>query len=178
MNLLRKRRQTEDKQLLYDFQDIVDEDETQAYEDYISEVLCGRLVESAPFRLVVLAAIVLNTALVGLATNTGRSMMRTRCVLVRTINYIDVDCCFLVVLIIDIARHWTAEIQAFDKAFLTLFTLEILLKWYNGFTSFWKVGWNWFDFILVFTSIVGDGITHRCLASARLARFTPPFTIL
>jgi hypothetical protein len=73
-SLQRRRRALDKSQLLYDFQDIVDEDETQAYEDYISEVLCGRLIESTPFRLIVLLAIVLNTALVGIATNTGMFM--------------------------------------------------------------------------------------------------------
>lgn len=31
--------------MIYDFSEIVDEDETQAYEDYISEVLCGKFLD-------------------------------------------------------------------------------------------------------------------------------------
>jgi len=42
---------------------------TQAYDDFISEVLVGRLLESHGFRMFILVCILLNTVLVGLQTN-------------------------------------------------------------------------------------------------------------
>ena len=61
--------QTKPKNREIDFMEVVDEDETQGYEDYVSEVLAGRLVESTAFRLTILIAILLNTVLVGLQTS-------------------------------------------------------------------------------------------------------------
>ena len=51
-------------------------------------------------------------------------------------------------------------LESCDKIFLVIFTIEILLKWYHSFKNFWKVGWNVFDFVLVFVSIVGDGLKN------------------
>ena len=39
-------------------------------------------------------------------------------------------------------------LQIFDYCTLTIFVLEIILKWIDGFWSFWKNGWNIFDFIV------------------------------
>jgi hypothetical protein len=47
----------------------VDEDATQAYEDYVSEVLLGRLIESTGFRLMILLCILFNAVLIGVETN-------------------------------------------------------------------------------------------------------------
>jgi hypothetical protein len=52
-----------------DFMEVVDEDETQAYEDYVSEVLCAKFIESIHFRTFILVAIMCNTVLVGLRTS-------------------------------------------------------------------------------------------------------------
>lgn len=38
---------------------------------------------------------------------------------------------------------------------LTIFVLEILLRWYNGFFQYWKLGWNVFDFFVVAISLLG-----------------------
>ena len=45
--------------------------------------------------------------------------------------------------------------MALDKFFLTLFVMEILIKWYQDFDSFWRVGWNVFDFAIVAASLLG-----------------------
>lgn len=45
--------------------------------------------------------------------------------------------------------------MALDKLFLTIFALEILVKWYNDFFGFWATGWNVFDFVIVAASILG-----------------------
>lgn len=42
-----------------------------------------------------------------------------------------------------------------DLIFLTVFVVEILLKWYHGFFLYWKSGWNVFDFIVVALSLLG-----------------------
>lgn len=120
------------------FSDIVDVDEGQAYEDYISEVLCGRLVESEGFRMIILIAIVLNTVLVGMQTSSV------------------------------LTREYGAYMQGLDEIFVTIFAVEIFLKWFHDFWAFWTVGWNVFDFILVFISIIGDGLTF--LSTGRVLR--------
>ena len=45
--------------------------------------------------------------------------------------------------------------MALDKFFLTVFIMEILIKWYHDFFGFWKVNWNIFDFIIVAASLLG-----------------------
>ena len=45
--------------------------------------------------------------------------------------------------------------MALDKLFLTVFIMEILIKWYHDFFGFWKVNWNIFDFIIVAASLLG-----------------------
>ncbi len=52
-----------------------------------------------------------------------------------------------------------------DQLFLTIFILEILYKWYFGFFSFWKSGWNWFDVIIV---SAGPGV--QFLSNSRTLR--------
>ena len=44
-------------------------------------------------------------------------------------------------------------LQIFDYCTLTIFVLEIVLKWIDGFWTFWNNGWNIFDFIV--TLMVG-----------------------
>lgn len=45
--------------------------------------------------------------------------------------------------------------MALDKIFLTVFIMEILIKWYHDFFGFWKVNWNIFDFVIVAASLLG-----------------------
>lgn len=45
--------------------------------------------------------------------------------------------------------------MALDQIFLSLYVMEILLKWYHDFLGFWKVGWNVFDFVIVAASLLG-----------------------
>ncbi len=42
-----------------------------------------------------------------------------------------------------------------DKVFLTVFVMEVLVKWYHDFLGFWRVGWNVFDFVIVASSLLG-----------------------
>ncbi|PFX34971.1 Cation channel sperm-associated protein 2 [Stylophora pistillata] len=47
-------------------------------------------------------------------------------------------------------------LQIFDFCTLTIFVLEIILKWIDGFWTFWKNGWNIFDFIVTVMSFVPE----------------------
>ena len=51
--------------------------------------------------------------------------------------------------------NYGAVFVALDKLFLTVFVLEILVKWYNDFLGFWTTSWNVFDFVIVAASILG-----------------------
>ena len=108
------------------YADTVDEDEEEALEKYISEDLVGRLIESMSFRLFILGVIVLNSVLIGLQTYD------------------------------ELNRRTFGLMSSIDSIFLTIFVVEIVLKWYNGFWIFWKVGWNVFDFFVVFVSLLGQ----------------------
>ena len=52
-------------------------------------------------------------------------------------------------------ENYGSVFMALDKFFLTVFIMEILIKWYHDFFSFWKVNWNIFDFIIVAASLLG-----------------------
>ncbi len=53
--------------------------------------------------------------------------------------------------------HYGAFLLGLDKFFLTIFILEILIKWYYDFLGFWKVGWNVFDFVIVSLAFLVPG---------------------
>ncbi|XP_015753936.1 PREDICTED: cation channel sperm-associated protein 2-like [Acropora digitifera] len=44
-------------------------------------------------------------------------------------------------------------LQIFDICTLTIFVLEIIVKWIDGFWTFWKNGWNIFDFLVTLAHI-------------------------
>ena len=48
-----------------------------------------------------------------------------------------------------------AILYAVDHGCLTVFVVEIILKWYHDFLAFWKSGWNILDFVIVAAAIVG-----------------------
>lgn len=52
-------------------------------------------------------------------------------------------------------ENYGSIFMALDKFFLTVFIMEILIKWYHDFFGFWKVNWNIFDFIIVAASLLG-----------------------
>ena len=58
----------DDKRNKVDFNDIVERDTTY-YEQHSSQLFIGSLIESLPFRIGVLLAIVMNSIVVGLQTN-------------------------------------------------------------------------------------------------------------
>ena len=49
------------------------------------------------------------------------------------------------------AREWYRLLDIFqiiDWISLVIYVIEIMLKWIDSFRSYWKSGWNWFDFII------------------------------
>ncbi|KAG9396286.1 Cation Channel Sperm Associated 4 CatSper4 [Carpediemonas membranifera] len=120
------------------FSDVVDEDHNDAFQNYLSDELVGRLVEASPFRLFVLVIIVLNSIQAGVQTSTIME------------------------------QQFGSILSGMDNVFLTIFVIELLLKWYAGFRAFWTSSWNIFDFLVVAASIAGQGFTF--LASTRVVR--------
>ncbi|XP_068752581.1 cation channel sperm-associated protein 2-like [Montipora capricornis] len=49
-------------------------------------------------------------------------------------------------------------LHIFDYCALTIFVLEIILKWIDGFWTFWNNGWNIFDFLVTVMSFVPEFI--------------------
>ncbi|XP_056598137.1 cation channel sperm-associated protein 4-like isoform X2 [Triplophysa dalaica] len=48
-----------------------------------------------------------------------------------------------------------------EQIILTVFILEILVKWNNGFKMFWRSWWNIVGFVITLTLIVGNRITSN-----------------
>ncbi|KXJ25905.1 Cation channel sperm-associated protein 2 [Exaiptasia diaphana] len=47
-------------------------------------------------------------------------------------------------------------LNVFDYCVLTVFVLEIIVKWVDEFWSFWSNGWNVFDFFVTIMSVVPE----------------------
>ncbi|KAJ4459143.1 putative cation channel sperm-associated protein 4 [Paratrimastix pyriformis] len=122
----------------YAFSDIVDEDTEEAFDNYLSDEIVGNLIESVTWRGFILLVILLNTILVGLGTSSA------------------------------IEKAAGTVLGGIDYVMLTIFVIEILLKWFNGFFVFWKSGWNIFDFLIVAISIIAKGVTY--ISSGRVLR--------
>ncbi|HAY06256.1 MAG TPA: voltage-gated sodium channel, partial [Hyphomonas sp.] len=50
-----------------------------------------------------------------------------------------------------------AALSFFDSAVTAIFVLEILLKLFVYRLQFFKLGWNWFDFIVIAVSLIPGG---------------------
>lgn len=47
-------------------------------------------------------------------------------------------------------------LAVFDKIFTTIFTMELILKWFaGGIKNYFTTGWNMLDFLIVLVSILG-----------------------
>jgi cation channel sperm-associated protein 4 len=123
---------------VWTFTEVVDRDNDEVYETYMNDQLVARFLESSVFRLVILMVIITNSILVGVQTD------------------------------LTIATNYASTWDVIDNIFLTIFVLEIFLKWYHGFLEFWKVGWNVFDFIIVTVSVLGSGASF--VSSGRVLR--------
>ena len=59
-----------------------------------------------------------------------------------------------------IQSEWGVVLMFVDTAFISIFVIEILLKLYAFRLSFFKSGWNNFDFIIVLISILLGIVTQ------------------
>jgi hypothetical protein len=109
--------------------DGTDEDAPGSLMAYLRDELMQGMLSSGGFRMFMLTTIILNTVLIGVQTN------------------------------VELEREYAWEFNAIDFVFLTIFSMEILFKWFRGFKLFWTEGWNIFDFVLVAISLIGSGLS-------------------
>eukprot|EP00741_Cyanophora_paradoxa_P023831 tig00021623_g23019.t1 len=124
------------------FMEIVDHDANDEFEDYVSQDLLAKFLASGVFSNTILVVIFATSIMVGVSTDTS------------------------------LTKQGQLIFDVLDRIFLTVFTLEIALKWGYGFFAFWRVGWNIFDFALVFISLMGEllGSQLAFLSSGRIMR--------
>ncbi|MDP1555860.1 MAG: ion transporter [Hyphomonas sp.] len=63
-----------------------------------------------------------------------------------------------------------AVLNVFDAAVTAVFVAEILLKLYVYRLQFFKLGWNWFDFIIIGVSLIPGGSPFTVLRALRVLR--------
>ncbi|XP_063962467.1 cation channel sperm-associated protein 4-like [Lytechinus pictus] len=107
-------------------------------EEVVSQDLVGKLVGNKWFRGLILGSIIVNAILIGVQTNQ------------------------------DLSQKYAWLFFIFDYTVLGIFVCELMLKWYNGFTIYWKVGWNIFDFFIIVILLLGP--TLKFLGSNRNLR--------
>ena len=126
------------------FHDIVDEDD-RIKEERFTRAFVGWLIHSPGFKLFMLAVIILNSVLIGL----------------QTIKYLVLHWLLSVCVCVCVrcfpcrSRGYQAVFLALDSVFLTIYMIEILLKFYFDFFLFWRIWWNIFDFLIVVLSLFG-----------------------
>jgi len=106
------------------------------------------VVESAPFRHVVTALILLNAVIIGLETYA------------------------------DIRTAYGDLLKVLDHAVLYLFTLELLLRFLAAGFPFFKSGWNWFDIIVVGVGFVPGEEFITVVRLFRILRVLRALTVL
>ncbi|XP_013781768.1 cation channel sperm-associated protein 4-like [Limulus polyphemus] len=105
---------------------------------YVSQVLVSEFLESFPFRTFILILILMNSFMIGLQSNQ------------------------------EISQDYAYLFAIFDQIVLTVFVFEIFLKWFNDFWTFWKDGWNVFDFMIISSLLLGPSLTF--LGTGRILR--------
>ncbi|XP_063962472.1 cation channel sperm-associated protein 4-like [Lytechinus pictus] len=107
-------------------------------EEVVSQELVGKLVDSMWFRGFILGVIVTNAILIGVQTSQ------------------------------ELSQKYAWLFFIFDYTVLSIFVCELILKWYNGFTIYWKIGWNILDFFIIVILLLGP--TLKFLGSSRILR--------
>lgn len=105
-------------------------------------------VESPGIQRVIIAAILLNAAVLGLETSPG------------------------------IKAEYGGLLQFLDKFCLILFIVELVIKITAFRLLFWKSGWNWFDFIIVAIALVPNAGPWSVLRSLRILRVLRLLTVV
>jgi voltage-gated sodium channel len=66
---------------------------------------------------------------------------------------------------------WLVSVLSmFDSAVTAIFVVEILLKLFVYRLQFFKLGWNWFDFIIIGVSLIPGGSPFTVLRALRVLR--------
>ncbi|MFN4226018.1 MAG: ion transporter [Hyphomonas sp.] len=63
-----------------------------------------------------------------------------------------------------------AVLNVFDSAVTAIFVAEIVMKLYVYRLQFFRLGWNWFDFIIIAVSLVPGGSPFTVLRALRVLR--------
>lgn len=106
-------------------------------------------VESNAIQRIVVAVILFNAVILGLETN--RALM---------------------------ASDWGTLLILLDKVCLSIFVIEILLKFYAYRTGFFRSGWNVFDFLVVGIALVPGAGPWAVLRSLRVLRVLRLLTVI
>lgn len=100
----------------------------------------ARWVESSRIQYLVVGLIFLNAVILGLETFPG------------------------------LMDRYGTVLKAMDSICLGLFTVELVLKMVAYRGLFWKSGWNWFDFIVVFIALTPNSGPFAALRTLRVLR--------
>ncbi|MEM1147823.1 MAG: ion transporter [Pseudomonadota bacterium] len=65
---------------------------------------------------------------------------------------------------------WVGMLSWFDRAVTIIFAIEILAKLLVYRISFFRSGWNWFDFLVVGVSLIPGGAAFSVLRAMRVLR--------
>jgi len=107
-----------------------------------------KLVDSSPFQTGVLALILINSALLGLET------------------------------LPSVKDAIGVEILALDRIVISLFTAEIVLRFYAAPASYFRSGWNIFDFIIVAISLFAASSGLAAVRALRVLRVLRLVTVI
>ncbi|XP_063043105.1 cation channel sperm-associated protein 4-like [Engraulis encrasicolus] len=103
-------------------------DETDT-ESYVSNVLTGALLEHITFKCLILFVIFGNSIIIALQTS----------------NPV-------------LTKKYEITFTVCEHIILTVFTWEILVKWYYGFGIFWRHGWNILDCVVTLALLISPEI--------------------
>ena len=100
-----------------------------------------KLVEAGLFQSFITSLIIINAAVLGLLTYES-----------------------------NMSQNLVSGLSLFDRLVTLIFAVEILLKLIVYRMSFFKIGWNWFDFIVVGISLTPGGAAFSVLRAMRVLR--------
>ena len=105
--------------------EVMDQDECMLENEYFHHAL-GQILDGLPFKLFILAVILLNSFVIGL----------------QSFPYLE--------------ENYGVYFHALDRLFLIIFIMELLFKLYYDFWMFWLEGWNIFDFVIISFTVLGN----------------------
>ncbi len=107
-----------------------------------------RLIDSRPFQAGVIILILINALLLGIETLPG------------------------------VSRETSTQIFAVDRAIIYLFVVEVLLRIYAAPTTYFRSGWNIFDFAIVVISVFAENSGLAAIRALRVLRVLRVVTVI